>query len=565
MASSLPHLLATTAAVGVAYSVAFGTSHQLAPRFSPGCTVALTTGAVAWCWVCAGRLPRSAGWRPVQAARRAGASRVRAATSRQTHALTTRAPRPAPPPPPPPGFVSCGAVVLAADLLLHAHAAPIASAAVGRLFQAMALQVLVGLASALLLLRRHGWRLRAGSAGKQGGAHVVALLPHTHAGPGLLALSSGRGGGASGHVALPRSGWEAPGGGASRHGAHHPQQAAASMRPAGDAACAAAGVYGSMQSGYAAGGYGQHQQQQQQQLGWYGGYGGYGAAPPSAPAAAPGAFGMHAPYGAVAGSSASGGSSGHGHATPVYAGFTTSAVTRSAHSSSSHWSAAAPPGHQPHALPQAAGADGAGGGGGGYARGCWGGDAAAAAVDDAGDKQRRPPLAGGGAVGVLGALRRRAAPLLLLARIAWRIWPAAAALSLSVGSSMLVFPLFTYVGTDGPLGEHLPQVRRCVWARACVRSASAGGVLVPQAPQRRVRSAGCRAGSCAAAVPSDKRRRAAACPPAPPPPRPAPPPPTTFNARRCCFTRGCSAISPAASCRRAGSWPRRARCSWPPS
>lgn len=41
---SLPHLLAVTAAVGVAYSIAFGTSHQLAPRFSPRCTVALTTG-----------------------------------------------------------------------------------------------------------------------------------------------------------------------------------------------------------------------------------------------------------------------------------------------------------------------------------------------------------------------------------------------------------------------------------------------------------------------------------------------------------------------------------------
>jgi hypothetical protein len=37
-------LLGVTAAVGVAYSIAFGTSYQLAARFPPNCTVALTTG-----------------------------------------------------------------------------------------------------------------------------------------------------------------------------------------------------------------------------------------------------------------------------------------------------------------------------------------------------------------------------------------------------------------------------------------------------------------------------------------------------------------------------------------
>ena len=42
--SSLPALLAVTAAVGVAYSVAFGTSHQLVPRFTQRSTVALNTG-----------------------------------------------------------------------------------------------------------------------------------------------------------------------------------------------------------------------------------------------------------------------------------------------------------------------------------------------------------------------------------------------------------------------------------------------------------------------------------------------------------------------------------------
>jgi hypothetical protein len=50
--TSLPHLLGLTAAVGVAYSIAFGTSHQLAPQFNPRCTVALTTGVrLAGCWV----------------------------------------------------------------------------------------------------------------------------------------------------------------------------------------------------------------------------------------------------------------------------------------------------------------------------------------------------------------------------------------------------------------------------------------------------------------------------------------------------------------------------------
>jgi hypothetical protein len=43
-ATSPGALLGVTAAVGVAYSIAFGTSYQLAARFPPNCTVALTTG-----------------------------------------------------------------------------------------------------------------------------------------------------------------------------------------------------------------------------------------------------------------------------------------------------------------------------------------------------------------------------------------------------------------------------------------------------------------------------------------------------------------------------------------
>jgi hypothetical protein len=42
--TSLPALLAVTASVGVTYSIAFGTSHQLVPRFSQRSAVALNTG-----------------------------------------------------------------------------------------------------------------------------------------------------------------------------------------------------------------------------------------------------------------------------------------------------------------------------------------------------------------------------------------------------------------------------------------------------------------------------------------------------------------------------------------
>ena len=47
-------------------------------------------------------------------------------------------------------------------------------------------------------------------------------------------------------------------------------------------------------------------------------------------------------------------------------------------------------------------------------------------------------------------------------RIMTGIWPAAFSLFLSVGTSILVFPFFTFVPTSGYLGSMLPQVRR--WA-----------------------------------------------------------------------------------------------------
>jgi hypothetical protein len=48
--------------------------------------------------------------------------------------------------------------------------------------------------------------------------------------------------------------------------------------------------------------------------------------------------------------------------------------------------------------------------------------------------------------------------LQLLLRIAASIWPAALGLLLSVGSSMLAFPFFTFVPHSGTFREHLPQV-----------------------------------------------------------------------------------------------------------
>lgn len=72
-------------------------------------------------------------------------------------------------------------------------------------------------------------------------------------------------------------------------------------------------------------------------------------------------------------------------------------------------------------------------------------------------------------------LRQRIQPLLLLLQLAWRIWPAWIALLMSVGSSMLVFPLFTCVDTSGHMGERLPQVGGTMGARVCPVCVSPGG------------------------------------------------------------------------------------------
>lgn len=46
-----------------------------------------------------------------------------------------------------------------------------------------------------------------------------------------------------------------------------------------------------------------------------------------------------------------------------------------------------------------------------------------------------------------------------LVAVFWRVSPAAAAIFISVGSSMVAFPFFTYVHSAGRLGPRLPQVR----------------------------------------------------------------------------------------------------------
>jgi hypothetical protein len=261
-------------------------------------------------------------------------------------------------------------VVLLADLVLKTHAAAITSPAVARLFQVVAVQTLIGLLSALLLLRRNWRRLRAAgdSSSSRQQHHVVGLLPSAR--PGIALGSSGR------QLLLPRSSWE--------HGAQ-----------------AAAGSGGLRHTSTS------YQQQPYQ----------------PAPYGAPSSY-TQQHYG--------------GYPAPAYtgAGFTSTAVARGG------WS-----GHHPgipsHAAVGAAGPGGMDGG------------ANTLGMDDASGKHRPK----GRSRGLLAGLRARLAPLAQLLRLAWRIWPAAVALLLSVGSSMLAFPLFTYVATTGSLGERLPQVR----------------------------------------------------------------------------------------------------------
>lgn len=68
---------------------------------------------------------------------------------------------------------------------------------------------------------------------------------------------------------------------------------------------------------------------------------------------------------------------------------------------------------------------------------------------------------------------RQAKRSLPLVTLLWLISPSAISLFLSVGSSMLVFPFFTYIKSTGPLGSRLPEVREVQGLesqRVCVMS-----------------------------------------------------------------------------------------------
>lgn len=60
---------------------------------------------------------------------------------------------------------------------------------------------------------------------------------------------------------------------------------------------------------------------------------------------------------------------------------------------------------------------------------------------------------------------KRELPLL---RLMARISPAALAISVSVGTSMLIFPFFTYMSSTGLLGVRFAQVRARAGAGGCI-------------------------------------------------------------------------------------------------
>lgn len=59
-------------------------------------------------------------------------------------------------------------------------------------------------------------------------------------------------------------------------------------------------------------------------------------------------------------------------------------------------------------------------------------------------------------------------------RLAARIFPAAASIAISVGTSMLIFPFFTYMHSTGLMGVRLPQVRGVAEQRRSVGAQGSG-------------------------------------------------------------------------------------------
>lgn len=287
------------------------------------------------------------------------------------------------------GFVSCGVVVLLADLLLKRNAANYTPAALQRLFQVAAAQTLIGLLAAFLLLRRNWQRLE--SAGRQQQHHVIGLVQPN--GSGMFGRSGPASNGSNGSsrqlLLPPRSGsWgtgHMAGGVGFRHVSHQPVQHTSA------------------------------------------GFSGHGAVPSSGA--------THRESSSYCSSSSACSS-------------TSSAAGISVHVtvSSDDDSASSGPGSQPGSMSQIP----------------------SSLRDPRWDHHSKKRHSGGSSNSKQGWLMRHLQPLMLLLQLAWRIWPAWLALLMSVGSSMLVFPLFTCVGTNGRLGDRLPQVRgrldwECMW------------------------------------------------------------------------------------------------------
>jgi hypothetical protein len=187
-APGLGPLLGVTAAIGAAYSLAFGCSYQMAPAFGPECTVALTAG----------------GGEGTRMAAGAAGCRLCEPFSIGRPAAT---PSPAPPQPSPlsrppphahahPGFVSAGLLVLALDFAIKRGAPHYTPRQLRVLFAAVAAACLGGLAAGAALLRAHGRRLEAAAAAAAAAPPAQAAPGGGRAGAGAAAAPAGGGGAA---------------------------------------------------------------------------------------------------------------------------------------------------------------------------------------------------------------------------------------------------------------------------------------------------------------------------------------------------------------------------------
>uniref|UniRef100_A0A383VI82 Uncharacterized protein n=1 Tax=Tetradesmus obliquus TaxID=3088 RepID=A0A383VI82_TETOB len=324
---SITALLAATAAVGVCYSIAFGTSYQLVTHFPPGCTVALTTG-----------------------------------------------------------FVSCGVVVLAADLLLK-HGPYYSAAGMARLFQVVALQTCLGLAAAAAVLRRNWKRLAA-------------------AGPPSMYTSSS----------------------SSSRGLHRPdlgfgQPGSSDKHIIGLAVGSVAA--GGLRSGLGGGGLGLGLRHRSELP--------VCAADQALAADASGG-------GAAAAAAAGAGTGAHGSIAAACLPEGAAPAAVAIHLGTDQPAAAAPPPHN-------------------SSRGSSGGKPSRQATSNIAVRAMRRLLARCSAA---------VSQLQQLLLVAVSIWPAALGLLLSVGSSMLAFPFFTFVPHSGAFGERLPQVRQGSYCCCCL-------------------------------------------------------------------------------------------------